>query len=332
LRVVPADELEEWLTERLEEFVGEVGEYSIALACAFSRRVGSGLPASDLVAALRELDPGPRRVLLLWGAGTTEVADPLDAVRAAGDLRGCGEETWVGVHPTRPFHGKFLRVLPEGEGPGLSIAFSWNLSRTAADAGSLESVLEREEERGETFEEFVRGLRADGWLVGRLRREGGKTRVTFEGVRRFRFPCSGARDVRVRGRVGVLSGTVSVSSVVLDDGGREVGLVLERELRESVEDVESVITEVITEEFRRAVREGELERDVVRYGMERVIRDVVEELVDRRVAEYEVVVVAREAVSGDEAGVLADERRFPDVKAALRALVRDVVREKLREL
>ena len=25
MRVVPADELEEWLTERLEEFVGEVG-------------------------------------------------------------------------------------------------------------------------------------------------------------------------------------------------------------------------------------------------------------------------------------------------------------------
>jgi len=51
---------------------------------------------------------------------------------------------------------------------------------------------------------------------------------------------------------------VDVSEVVLDDGDREVVLSLDRRLRESVEDVESVVTEVITEEFRRAVREGEL--------------------------------------------------------------------------
>ncbi|WP_456483235.1 hypothetical protein [Methanopyrus kandleri] len=332
MRVLPADELEEWLSERLESFVDEVGDYSIVLACAFSRRVGSGLPASDLVTAIRELDPGPRRVMLLWGAGTTEVADPLEAVRAAGDLRGCGDEAWIGVHPTRPFHGKFLRVLPEGEGPELSIAFSWNLSRTAADAGSLESVLERREERGEPFGEFVSRLREDGWLVGRLRPREGGLGVTFDGVRRFRFPCSDARDARIRGRVGVLSGTVSVSGVVLDDGTREVELVLDRELRESVDGVETVVTEVVTEEFRRVVREEGLGNDVVRYGMERVIRDVVEELVDREVTTYEVAVRVRECVVGDETGVLADERRFPDVKAALHALVRDIVKERLKDL
>ncbi|WP_148679758.1 hypothetical protein [Methanopyrus kandleri] len=260
------------------------------------------------------------------------MADPLEAVRAAEDLRGCGDEAWIGVHPTRPFHGKFLRVLPEGEGPELSIAFSWNLSRTAADAGSLESVLERREERGETFEEFVGRLREDGWLVGRLRREGGKSRVVLEDVRKFRFPCSGPREVRVRGRVGVLSGTVSVTELVLDDGSREVTLVLDRGLRESFEDVESVVTEVVEGEFRRVVQDGELESDVVRYGIVRAVRDVVEELVERGEAEYEVAVRAEETVNGDEAGVLADEWRFPNAKAALRSLVREILRTRLREV
>ncbi|WP_456481246.1 hypothetical protein [Methanopyrus sp.] len=331
MKILPADGLEEWLSDRLEDFVEEVSEYSIALACAFSKRVGSGLPASDLITTIRDLNPGPRRVLLLWGAGTVDVADPLEALRAAEDLLGCGDETWVGVHPTRPFHGKFLRVLPEGEGPELSIAFSWNLSKTAADSGSLETVLEREEEDGETFEEFVEGLREDGWLVGRVHRDD-KVRVTLEGARRFRFPCSSPRDVRIRGRFGVLSGTVSVSAVVLDDGAREVELVLDRELRGSVDDVEGLVTEVVTEEFHRLLPEGEFTSDVVRYGMARVIRDVVEELVDREVPGYEVIVRARECVTGDETGVTVDDLGFPDPKAALRSLVRRIVTEKMEEL
>jgi hypothetical protein len=131
----------------------------------------------------------------------------------------------------------------------------------------------------------------------------------------------------------VTSGTVDVSEVVLDDGDREVVLSLDRRLRESVEDVEGVVTEVITEEFRRALS-GEdlsLDSDVVRYGIARVVRDVVEELAERGTVEYEVTVVAKEAVSGDEAGVLADERRFPSARAALASVVRRVVRDKLEE-
>ncbi|WP_457620042.1 hypothetical protein [Methanopyrus sp.] len=332
--VLPADELEEWLSERLEEFVRDVGDYSIVLACAFSKRVGSGLPASDLVTALRELDPSPRRVLLLWGAGTTEVADPIEAVRAAEALHGVGEETWVGVHPTRPFHGKFLRVLPEAEGPELSIAFSWNLSRTAADSGSLESVLELRKDVGERFEEFANRLRGDGWLLGRLRRERGKLRTTLEGARELRFPCSEPREVRVRGRMNVLSGTVTVEGLVLDDGSHEVTVRLDRRLRESFRDVDTLVADVIREEFERALGDDQfgLDSDVVRYAVARAVRDVIEDLVEREDVEYEVILRAEEVVQGEETGILVDERRFPNAKAALRAVTREIVRTRLREM
>lgn len=93
-----------------------------------------------------------------------------------------------------------------------------------------------------------------------------------------------------------------------------------------------MVTEVVEGEFRRVVQDGELESDVVRYGIVRAVRDVVEELVERGEAEYEVAVRAEETVNGDEAGVLADEWRFPNAKAALRSLVREILRTRLREV
>ncbi len=335
MKILPADELEAHVRELLEGFVRELdGPYSLVLACAYSRRPGTGLPTTDLTTTIKDLDPPPTRVLLLWGAGTTEVPDPLEALTVAEPLHGTGEETLVGIHPTRPFHGKFLLALPEGEGPQLTVSFSWNMSRTAADQRSLEHVHEEEREDGTPFEEFTRSLKEDGWLLGPLTRRKGRLETTFEDATEFRFPCKETRRVTAEGTVEPTTGIVTLETITLEGEPGAVHVHLAKPMRESVEDPRETVKEVVVRTFVETLGDAPLSDDVIGYAVTRTIQDVLRELTSKRRYRLAIDVNPKDndTVSGDETGVLVGTTRLPNAELALEATVNEILREKRKRL
>ncbi len=218
--LLTARELESTVSKILSGFAHVHGEcnYSVIVACAFSRRLSGG--SYGLGSTLKNLEPRPKRLVLIWGSGTRDPADPVTALEAATTLRGDYRQ-YLCVHPNRPFHGKFLRALPEKSGPGLSLSFSWNVSESTNRTNPVESFMYHVTRDDTPTVAFLKSLKKDGWLVGPITYSD-EVVVDFDDVETFRFSLKGDRQVSLNVEVKPRALRTIVRGIEIKDPGKNL--------------------------------------------------------------------------------------------------------------
>ncbi len=218
--LMTARELEATVSKLLTGFARVHGDegYSVVVACAFSRKLSGG--SYGLGSTLKNLEPKPKRLVLIWGSGTRDPADPVRALEAAVTLRGDYRQ-YLCIHPERPFHGKFVRVLPEGSGPGLSLSFSWNVSESSNRTNPVESFMYHVNKDDVPTVTFLESLRREGWLVGPITYSEEVT-VDFQDVESFRFSLRGDREVALDVEVQPRDLRTVVRGVEIRDPGKNL--------------------------------------------------------------------------------------------------------------
>jgi len=187
--LVSLDKVEDVVVRELKEFLDRVsGRY----AAVMGANVDSALFSERVLEEVSEHDNvGYFLLMHKCEDGRVRVEDLGDEVEVM--LEGLDEEDrkLLGFHPTSPFTGEFLQVLPLKGGPTLVVTLSYK-----GECSDEQVFLSADVKRtGRTFGRFVETLRERGWVVGAVDRED-PPHVTFKEVDSFRVFVCGC-DVRM---------------------------------------------------------------------------------------------------------------------------------------